>query len=110
MNTTSYASNIVHRLYPAHWMRFCKSTELDARTYAVFKDSNMRGLSIPVSEYTPEFRAELEDRFKFMQIVSRETDPVEHLVVKNGSYFYDVYLFEKNISIEVNSATNPKLI
>lgn len=110
MTEMSYASNIVHRLYPPHWMRFCKSTGLDVRELGVFKNTVMIGLNIPVTEYTDEFRAEFEDRFKFMQIMSRDNDPVEHLVVKNGSYFYDVYLFEKNISIEVSSATNPKLI
>ncbi|AXG66612.1 hypothetical protein JA33_210 [Dickeya phage vB_DsoM_JA33] len=111
MNTTNYASNIVHRIYPAFWVRFCKLLDIDVRDYAVFKDGSLIGLSIPIpEEKTKEFHAEFEEKFFNLERISIETEPVRHYVVKQGSFFFDVYFFEKNISIEVNSATNPKLV
>lgn len=107
MNTSSYATNIVHRIYPPFWMRFCKVTDIDVRAYAVFKDSAMIGLSIPVGKDAVE---EFDKKFFSLERVSTTSDPVLHYVVKHGSFFYDVYFFESNVSIEVNSATNPKLI
>jgi len=104
------ASNIVYRIYPAFWMRFCKVLELEIRDIGVFVEGKLIGLNIPIPEDREKFIEEFDKKFFTLQRVSETNDPVRHSVIKQNAYFFDVYYFEGNISIEVNSATNPRLI
>lgn len=104
------ASNIVYRVYPAFWMRFCKVLELEIRDIGVFVEGKLIGLNISIPEDREKFIEEFDAKFFTLERISETKDPVRHVVIKQNAYFFDVYYFEGNISIEVNSATNPRLI
>lgn len=94
-------------------MRFCKTLNIDVREYAHFRESGtMLGLSIPLPADATErkaFIAAFEEKFFSCEKISEKNETVRNVVYKLGTYYYDLFFFEGNVSIGVNSATNPEL-